>query len=160
MSALETPIRWSAFLLDIGLPDGSGLDVLAVARRRRLPTPALVLTGSHEPASINRAYDLGAQYLVKPIAVSQIAAFLDHALDAQHRTARVVDACAQKYGLSAAERDILLRAVLGEDRGAIASARDTSSHTIQKQITRMLQKTGHDRLQIAVAALLREVAGV
>jgi DNA-binding NarL/FixJ family response regulator len=160
MTALAAPTRWSAFFLDIGLPDGCGLEVLAAARNLHLPTPAVVLTGSHEPANINRAYDLGAQYLMKPIPASRLAAFLDHALDAHHRTARVVAAWAHRCDLSAADRDILLRAAMGEDRSVIAVARGTSPNTIKKQVARMLQKTGHDTLQLAVAALLREVVGV
>ena len=123
-------------------------------------TPALVLTGDAEASCINRAYDLGAHYLVKPVSACRVAAFLEQAVAAQDHTTAVALAYATRYELSDAEHDILLRAVRGEGRDAIAAARGSSPNTVKKQVVTLLQKTGDDSLQGAVAALLREVAGV
>jgi ActR/RegA family two-component response regulator len=66
---------WRAFFVDLGLPDGSGLDVLVPARAAFPDVPAMVLTGNVEPALINAVHDLGAHYVVKPIDVARIERF-------------------------------------------------------------------------------------
>jgi CheY-like chemotaxis protein len=73
---LAAGTRWSAFIFDIGLPDGCGLDVLAEARAVYPAVPAMVLTGSLAGADINTAYDLHANYVVKPVDASRLGRFL------------------------------------------------------------------------------------
>jgi two-component system response regulator TctD len=58
---------WGAFVIDVGLPDGSGIDVLAQAREGHPRTPALVLTGLLCPQVANAAFDLGAGCVAKPV---------------------------------------------------------------------------------------------
>jgi ActR/RegA family two-component response regulator len=67
---------WSGFIVDVGLPDGSGLDVLSRARELRQSTPALILTGllNHEIACV--AFELHADYLLKPVTSAQLEEFL------------------------------------------------------------------------------------
>src|SRR5207248_11713280 len=48
-AALEDATSWTGLVVDIGLPDGSGLDVLSAAREKWPTLPALVLTGSTQP---------------------------------------------------------------------------------------------------------------
>jgi DNA-binding response OmpR family regulator len=74
---LEQAGPWKAFVLDVGLPDGSGLDLLADVREAFPSTPALVLTGRTEASAINAAFDLDAHYAVKPIEESRVRRFLD-----------------------------------------------------------------------------------
>jgi DNA-binding response OmpR family regulator len=76
---LEQAGPWQAFLLDVGLPDGSGLELLADVRGAFPSTPALVLTGRTEASTINAAFDLDAHYAVKPIDESRVRRFLDGA---------------------------------------------------------------------------------
>jgi CheY-like chemotaxis protein len=58
-------------LLDINLPDISGIDLLTRIKGG-LPfckIPVVILTGSNEDQDIQKSYDLGASsYLVKPIS--------------------------------------------------------------------------------------------
>lgn len=62
-------------LLDLGLPDGDGLDVVRQMRRERDPTPVLILTARGELGDRVRGLDLGADdYLVKPFDVAEVAA--------------------------------------------------------------------------------------
>src|SRR5580658_3093523 len=76
VAALAPHPDWSALFLDLLLPDGSGIDVLARFRRAYPSVPALVVTGHSEPSAINRAYDLGADYIVKPFEPARIRRFL------------------------------------------------------------------------------------
>lgn len=76
LERLASHSPWIAFIIDLGLPDGSGLDVISDIRARDRNVPALVLTGNHEHDAINAAFDLQAQYLAKPARRAQIERFL------------------------------------------------------------------------------------
>ncbi|MDC0716217.1 response regulator transcription factor [Nannocystis bainbridge] len=62
-------------VLDLGLPDGDGLDVLQELRRLHRPVPVLVLTARDALEARVRAFELGADdYLVKPFAFGELVA--------------------------------------------------------------------------------------
>jgi len=62
-------------LLDLGLPDMDGLDVLARARKERIDTPVLVMTARDAVQTRVQGLDLGADdYLVKPFHLDELAA--------------------------------------------------------------------------------------
>lgn len=62
-------------LLDLGLPDRDGLDVLEQARREGSKTPVLVLTARDSLGARIKGLDLGADdYLVKPFHLDELAA--------------------------------------------------------------------------------------
>jgi DNA-binding NarL/FixJ family response regulator len=158
MVALTKEPSWEAFFIDLGLPDGSGLEVLSVARNSHAETPALVLTGFSDPGAINAAYDLGAAYLIKPVEPARIEQFLwlnesfSARLDSVARTWR------ERYRLSVAEWEILHRAASGESRAVIAAARSSSVLTVKKHVGNLLQKTDDTSLQEALNRLIRETA--
>ncbi|MFD2181511.1 response regulator [Rhodoplanes azumiensis] len=69
--------RFDAVVLDVMLPDGSGLDVLAEMRRRGDATPVLLLTALDETADRVRGLDAGADdHLGKPFDLDELAARL------------------------------------------------------------------------------------
>jgi two-component system KDP operon response regulator KdpE len=62
-------------ILDLGLPDGDGLDVLADLRSRGDLTPIVVLTARGEEDAKVKALDMGADdYVTKPFGVAELAA--------------------------------------------------------------------------------------
>lgn len=67
---------WRALVLDVGLPDGSGLDVLVSARKTGITAAAALLTGHIETNVLNAAFDLGAAVLAKPVEASRLRWFL------------------------------------------------------------------------------------
>jgi DNA-binding NarL/FixJ family response regulator len=151
--------RWSGIFLDIRLPDGSGLDVLRRARAVHPQLPAMVLTGLIYAEAINGAYDLHAEYVVKPVATERIERFSREAAAFSSRLASTVESWMARYGLSEAEGDVLARAAAGQSRKEIAGARGSSELTIKKHAGTILRLTGDESLQAAVARLLRELAG-
>jgi DNA-binding NtrC family response regulator len=55
-------------LLDVGLPDRSGIDLLDKIKRLAPETLVIMMTATEETKMITRAFELGAlDYLVKPI---------------------------------------------------------------------------------------------
>jgi len=68
---------YDAVVLDLGLPDVDGLDLLARFRRRPERTPVLVLTARDGLEDRVRGLDSGADdYLVKPLAMAELVARL------------------------------------------------------------------------------------
>jgi DNA-binding response OmpR family regulator len=79
-AALATT-SFSAIVLDLMLPDGSGFDVLRYLRRRNNLTPVLLLTARDQVEDRVTGLDEGADdYLGKPFDLSEVAARL-RALD-------------------------------------------------------------------------------
>ena len=67
--------HYDAAILDLGLPDGDGLTLLAKARNGGHSTPILVLTARDAVEDRVRGLDAGADdYLVKPFALSELIA--------------------------------------------------------------------------------------
>ncbi len=59
---------YDGLVLDVDLPDGSGLTLLEELRRERRATPVLLLTGRDTPADVVRGLDAGADdHLAKPV---------------------------------------------------------------------------------------------
>jgi two-component system response regulator QseB len=74
-------VPFDAVLLDLGLPDGSGLALLARARARGIGTPVLIATARDRVADRVAGLDAGADdYMVKPIDLDELNARL-RALD-------------------------------------------------------------------------------
>ena len=69
--------RWDIVVLDRGLPDGDGLDVLARMRRQGDTTPVLILTAHGSLKDRVTGLQSGADdYLVKPFALEELVARL------------------------------------------------------------------------------------
>jgi two-component system, OmpR family, response regulator QseB len=73
-AALASPM-FDAVVLDLMLPDGSGLDVLKDLRRRGDKMPVLLLTAADEVVDRVKGLDAGADdYLCKPFDLDELAA--------------------------------------------------------------------------------------
>lgn len=167
---------WDAILLDLGLPDRSGYDVLAGLREVQSPTPVLVLTARVRGADKVKALDLGADdYVTKPFWTDELLARLRAVLrrsggaaPAKARTVRLggstlnLDARRLARGdehipLTPTEYEILVylaerldRAVRREQiSDAVLGVEDASESALQSHISRLRRKLGPDakRLQ-------------
>jgi DNA-binding response OmpR family regulator len=69
--------RYDAMILDIGLPDGSGVELLKAQRRGRPSPPALILTARDGVAERIAGLNAGADdYMVKPFDLAELEARL------------------------------------------------------------------------------------
>lgn len=67
--------RFDLVLLDLGLPDGNGLEVLEWMRAHTDSTPVMILTARDALADRVRGLDLGADdYLAKPFSITELEA--------------------------------------------------------------------------------------
>jgi DNA-binding response OmpR family regulator len=72
--AINTHV-YDVIVLDVGLPDGSGLEFLSKIRSKSNKTPVLVLTALNKTSDRVRGLDLGADdYLVKPFDIEELCA--------------------------------------------------------------------------------------
>ena len=68
---------YGAVLMDLGLPDGDGLELLKHWRQAKVATPILIMTARDQLTDKVRGLDLGADdYLVKPFDVQELYARL------------------------------------------------------------------------------------
>jgi DNA-binding response OmpR family regulator len=68
-------------LLDVSLPDMSGLEVCARVRDAGIRIPILMLSGHADPADVARGLRLGADaYLTKPFQLRELMARIDEHL--------------------------------------------------------------------------------
>jgi DNA-binding NarL/FixJ family response regulator len=151
---------YDGIVVDVKLPDGSGLDLIAQANEQCPGVCVLVLTGSAEHAVISKTLELGARYLLKPCEAKHLALLAGEALSRrtarERRTKLTLDRWAKDYGLSATEVELLCLGAEGVARDKFSSRRGVRPDTIRKQIQTLLQKTGDDTFEGAVNSLLRE----
>jgi len=68
-------IDYELILLDLMLPDGSGIDLLASLRQRNNATPVIILTAKDQISDRIKGLNAGADdYLVKPFDLSELTA--------------------------------------------------------------------------------------
>ena len=68
-------------LTDMRLPDGSGLDVVALANQQKIPVPVAVITAFGSAGNAVEALKAGAfDYLAKPVALDQLRVLVKSAL--------------------------------------------------------------------------------
>jgi DNA-binding response OmpR family regulator len=69
-----TSVPVDLMLLDLTLPDGNGLEILDVLRKRAsLPRATLAMTGHNDSASRRRCLEAGcAEVLLKPVPIAEL----------------------------------------------------------------------------------------
>jgi DNA-binding NarL/FixJ family response regulator len=160
-------------VLDIGFPEGSGIDVLSHAAEVSPSTRVLMLSANRDPEQVRAVIDLGAAgYICKDVGVLEVI----RGVQRVHEGELVLDpvvarALAQKPRLrrddiewligflTRREREVLRRIVIGQSTDEMAKDMRVSRSTARTHVQNVLQKLGvHSRLQ-AVAAVSRRQSG-
>jgi DNA-binding NarL/FixJ family response regulator len=159
-SALKTK-SFSAVVVDVGLPDGSGLDLIADARAHDPSVAALVVSGGVDERRLAEAHHLGAHYLLKPVDTRELNLFavrMRAKLKLRDtKIAAVVARWALEYDLTPAEAEVLALAAEGAARSRLAELRGVASSTVKKQVYIILTKIGDTSLEAAVSRILRAI---
>ncbi|MBD3943741.1 response regulator transcription factor [Microbacterium sp. NEAU-LLC] len=150
-----------AVLMDLGLPDGSGVDATARIVGERPQTRVVVVTMFDDDGSVRRALAAGAAgYVVKDAAPSEILAALAAALEGAtvlgSGVARVADAGLRSeptrdpYGLTPRERDVLSLVARGLTNRQTAERLGIAGKTVANVVSVLLAKCGvADRIELA-----------
>lgn len=167
--AVERP---DVCVLDIGFPDGDGLDALSRVADRSPDTRVLMLSASRNPDLVRSAIDLGARgYLCKDVGAAAIVRAVERLVDgdivldpevaqvlARRPRARPDDIEWLMGFLTGREREVLRRIILGQGTQEMADEMHVSRSTARTHVQNVLRKLGvHSRLE-AVAAVSRRRA--
>ena len=149
-------------ILDISLPDQSGLDVLRLIRKDRAGLPVLILSMHPENGYAARAFEAGANgYLTKGSVPEELQDAIEKVLKGGRYTSpTLVDSLVRQLldpvrpakphdVLSEREYEVLRRLARGERLTAIANQMDLSTKTVATYRSRAMKK-----LNLANAAQL------
>lgn len=131
-AVLERPGTFDLVLLDITMPDGSGIDVLRVLRGRSAAVDVIAITGVRDAEAVRQMAALGVfQYLVKPFPFAVFRERME-----QYRTHRE-QARATDGEATQAEID----ALLGRSTGTIVLPKGLSAASLDR-VTAELRTDG------------------
>jgi DNA-binding NarL/FixJ family response regulator len=151
--------EWDGFVIDVCLGDGSGLDVLANARRLHAQTPAVVLSGAPDRDSVNRAATLNARFVCKPCGRSELAPFVSDVLarTTGDRIYAASERARHRWGLTQREAEIVDATLRARTRDDYLQATGMSINTYKTHVRRVLDKTDYENLASLAIDLLVEV---
>jgi two-component system nitrate/nitrite response regulator NarL len=156
-------------LVDVRLPDGSGIDLGTRILQARPGTVVVALADEHERRLSDRAMRAGFRgFLTTDMPLTKLLAAMDAAargrvVIAPTGTSRSISEGAEvevstegpKEQLTGREREILMLLVQGRSTKEMARRLDLSRHTVRTHIQNILSKLGvHSRLEAAAYALL------
>ena len=134
---------FSAVLLDLGLPEGSGLTLLKTLRARFDTTPVLIITARDRLSERIQGLDAGADdYLVKPFQLDELLARLRAVL--RRSSNSVVSALRCRDVVLEPARRIVTQ---GGDEVSLSAH---EYHTLLALMQRMGHTVSRDQLEVAV----------
>ena len=157
--------RADVLLVDVSLPDGSGLDLARATRQGSATMGIVVLTMHNDDATLLGALDAGASALVLKTAPS------DDVINAVRRAAvapdaftaiglaaamrRQQDAVAARPRLTAREGQVLQHLAYGESVAQVAQSLFMSESTVKTHIGKVYEKLRANNRAAAIMAAVR-----
>lgn len=139
-------------VIDVLLPDGTGLDVCLYARRHASATLPVMLSTYDAPAIVEASRRVGARgFFSKDVSIVTLLHAVERLLDGRLESAfpRVPDL----PPFTERERDIVQLLLHGATNPAMARALGVSTETIKTHVTSVMTKLeSHDRFGAAAAA--------
>ena len=146
-------------IVDVMLPDGSGMDFLEHLRGRYPLIPAIVMSGQLEPEVINRAHLLDAHFALKPDTLANLRRFLSQISSPPPPTLLAeVPRFAAEHRLTKREADLLALLACGVTRRNLAHRLAISEESVKTHVKHILRSTGDDNVSELVARLMRVAA--
>jgi DNA-binding NarL/FixJ family response regulator len=160
--ALLAHHRVDVLVVDVSMPDGSGLSLARAAREAKPRLGIVILTMHNDDETLLEALDLGASALVLKSAPS------DEVIAAVRRAAVAPDAfmatglaeamrrqgSSDRPRLTPRETEVLHRLVAGDSVAAVAKQLYMSESTVKTHISKLYEKLGaHNRASAVMAAL-------
>ena len=156
-------LRPDVTLMDLRLPDMSGIDALIAIRAQFPSARVIVLTTFEGDAEIRRALDAGAQsYLLKSFPRKQILETIRKVYAGKRQVPPEVAAqLAEHIGnelLSVREIQVLERIATGKKNGEIATLLFITEETVKNHVKHILEKLGaSDRTEAVTIGLRRGI---
>jgi FixJ family two-component response regulator len=158
---ISTPPPFAGVILDITLPDGSGIDLLAELRGKGLAAPVLILSGYFEKPLVARAQFLGAEYLPKPPDAGHMLAFAQRvsafARSNDPRAQKFIETFARVHKLTGRQTEIVALAAANIPREEMLIRMGVGHETLKTQIRAVLRKSRDRTLAALIARLYKEM---
>jgi DNA-binding NarL/FixJ family response regulator len=161
-------LRPDVVLLDVHMPDGSGVDATATIKKERPQTQVVILTSDEDESVLGAAVNAGVTgYLSKHEAAPQVlqavrSAARGEALIAPYMLARLLEGVERPAAplpitpLTPRELNVLTELAAGQDNEAIARTLRMSPNTVRTHVQNILSELGvHSKLE-AVAMAIRK----
>ncbi len=155
-------------LLDVHMPDGSGVEATARIKKERPQTQVVILTSDEEEGVLRSAVEAGVTgYLSKHESAPQVlqavrGAARGEALIAPYMLARLLEGLKRSTDpqpttpLTPRELSVLTQLTLGHDNEAVAGALRMSPNTVRTHVQNILSKLDvHSKLE-AVSKAIRQ----
>lgn len=161
--AAYRPEEGGCLILDLRMPEMTGMELLEHLRQKKVILPIIVVTGHADvPAAVN-SMKLGVvDFLEKPVDPQTLVARVHEALrlDTEHRRQQADQAGMQQRlaGLTNRERDLLKLLVRGNSNKEIAAQLGISIKTVANHRAHLLAKT--QALNTADLVRISVLAGV
>jgi DNA-binding NarL/FixJ family response regulator len=159
LAAVEDTI-FAGAMVDLGLPDMHGFDVILGTRGMGRLFPIVVLTGIDDDDDINRAHAIGVSYWRKssynPENFDRFSTDCETWLS--ETPAGLIDRLAEEHGITGRAREVLHEGYFTTDHKLIAAALGISHHTVHSHVQVILEKTGADTFEELMVPIRREVA--
>lgn len=150
-------------LMDLRLPDMSGIEALIAIRDQFPGARVIVLTTFEGDAEIRRALDAGAQsYLLKSLPRKQILETIRKAHAGKRQVPPEVAAQLAEYigneSLSGREIQVLEKIAIGKKNGEIAALLFITEETVKNHVKHILEKLGaSDRTEAVTIGFRRGI---
>jgi DNA-binding NarL/FixJ family response regulator len=157
-ATLSPLIRLSGAVIDVGLPDGSGFEILETLRAAPIFVPTLILTSlfTHENAA--RAFDLRAEFLSKLSGLDRVLSFVRRTLQGaglRDRERLAIERFVHEHGLGSRHAVVIQLAFAGHRREDLAQILEISENTLKVYIREILERSRHASLREVVLWLRR-----
>ena len=160
---LYTTTNPNLVLMDLRLPDMSGIDAMTAIREKSPQAKVVILTTFEGDAEVSRALTAGASgYLLKSMPRKQIVDSIRQVHAGKRRIASAVAANLVEHlgqeSLSQREITILKRVAEGDRNKEIAARLSLSEETVKSHVKNILEKLGaSDRTQAVSIAVRRGI---
>ena len=154
--------RPDVLLLDISMPDGSGIDFCAEMHVARPDMKILMLTSYHEFTIVNRAIAAGASgYILKNALSEEVVCGIESVMAGEMFLSHEIDLLMKKRSnqpvwLTAREQELLRHIVDGYTNQQIADRMFLSVETIKTYRKNLIQKLGAKNSMALVKIAMEE----
>ncbi len=156
----EVGLDWAGCaLIDLRMPDMSGLELQAALAERGIPLPLIIITAHGDVTATRQALKSGAlDFIEKPIDDAELLVAIRAAWkqDAARRQSahQATQFKALLDRLTPREREVLDRVVAGQHNREIAQALEISARTVEVHKARVMEKLRVERIPDLMRAMI------